>query len=44
MRSIGVKKTTILRIFIYEALILVISCSISGFIIGITVGNLMILQ
>ena len=44
LRSIGVTKLTILRIFIYEALVLVISCSICGFIIGVVVGNLMMLQ
>ena len=34
----------IVRIYIYEALILVTSCSISGFFIGVVTGNMMILQ
>ena len=37
-------KNYILRIYIYEALILVLSCSLCGFVIGLSIGNLMILQ
>ena len=44
MRSCGMTKNYILRIYIYESLILVVSCSICGFIIGLSIGNIMILQ
>ena len=44
MRSCGMTTSYILRLFIYESLILVLSCSLCGFIIGISIGNLMILQ
>ena len=44
MRSIGFKTNFILKIFIYESLILVISSSIAGFGIGVFIGNLMTLQ
>lgn len=44
MRSCGMTVNYILRIFIYESLILVLSCSICGFTIGVSIGNLMILQ
>ena len=44
LRSIGLNKPNVMKIFIYEALVLVISCSICGFIIGVVIGNLMMLQ
>ena len=44
LRSIGVSKPNVMKIFIYEALVLVISCSICGFFIGVCIGNLMMLQ
>jgi ABC-type antimicrobial peptide transport system permease subunit len=44
MCSFGCKKSTLLRIFIYESLVLVVSSSIGGFIIGIFIGNLMTMQ
>ena len=44
LRSIGVTKSMVIRIYIYEALVLVISCSICGFFIGAVTGNMMILQ
>jgi len=43
MRSVGVQKNFIVRVYIYESVILILSSSISGFIIGITIGNLMIM-
>ena len=44
LRSYGVKKFQILKVYIYEALILVLSCSVCGFCIGVLIGNIMILQ
>lgn len=44
LRSIGVTRSMVIRIYIYEALVLVISCSICGFFIGAVTGNMMILQ
>lgn len=44
MRSCGMTKNYIKRIYIYEALTLVLSCSLCGFLIGVSIGNLMILQ
>ena len=43
MCSLGCKKNIISRIFIYEALVLIISSSIGGFFIGLFIGNLMTL-
>ena len=43
MRAFGCTKYFLLKIFIYESLILVISSSLIGFFIGIITGNLMIL-
>ena len=44
MRSCGMTKRFILRIYVYESLILILSCSLCGFGIGISIGNLMVLQ
>ena len=44
MRSFGCTKSFILKIYIYESLVLVISSSIAGFGIGVFIGNLMTLQ
>jgi len=43
MRSFGVQKYQILKVYIYESLILVISCSVCGFFIGAFIGNIIIL-
>lgn len=40
MRAIGLKKVRIMLLFFYEALIVVLSSSILGVLIGITVGLL----
>ena len=44
MRSCGLKSSSILRIYVYESLVLVLSCSLCGFVIGVSIGNLMIVQ
>jgi len=44
MRSCGMTKNLIVRLYIYEALILTMSCSFCGFVIGVSIGNLMTLQ
>lgn len=44
MLSLGFTKTMLVKLFVYEALILVISSSLSGFVIGLFIGNLMMLQ
>lgn len=44
MRSFGCTRSFILKLYIYESLILVISSSIAGFGIGVFIGNLMTLQ
>lgn len=44
MRSFGTTSFFIVKIFIYESLILVISSSICGLLIGTIVGNLMQVQ
>lgn len=44
MRSLGFNSFFLLRIFVYEALILVVSCSFSGLLIGTFIGNIMMLQ
>ena len=41
MRSFGTTKYFILKLYIYESMILVISSSLAGFGIGVFVGNLM---
>lgn len=42
MLALGFTKAAVTRIFVYEALILVISSAIAGFFIGIFIGNLML--
>jgi ABC-type antimicrobial peptide transport system permease subunit len=37
-------KNQLIRLYIYEALVLVISSSLVGFLIGIFIGNIMMLQ
>lgn len=44
MRSCGMTKSSIVRLYVYESLILIISCSLCGFVIGTCIGNLMVLQ
>ena len=44
MLSLGFTKSILIRLFLYEALILVVSSSLVGFAIGILIGNLMLLQ
>jgi ABC-type lipoprotein release transport system permease subunit len=44
MLSFGCTKNVLTRIFIYEALVLVIASSFGGFVIGIFIGNLITLQ
>ena len=44
MRSIGITKNTIKRLYFYEALILVLSACLLGVFIGMTVGYTMALQ
>ena len=43
MLSLGFTKTIMIKLFLYEALILVVSSSLVGFAIGIMIGNLMLL-
>lgn len=44
MLSFGCTKSVLTRIFIYEALVLVIASSFGGFLIGIFIGNLIMVQ
>ena len=44
MLSFGCTKFQIMKMYIYESLIIVISSSISGFCIGILIGNFMMVQ
>ena len=44
MLSFGCTKNVLTKIFIYEALVLVIASSFGGFIIGIFIGNLITVQ
>lgn len=44
MRSCGMKSSSIMRIYVYESLVLVLSCCLCGFVIGVSIGNLMIIQ
>lgn len=44
MCSFGCSKRIILRVFVFESLVLVISSSIGGFVIGISIGNIMTMQ
>jgi ABC-type antimicrobial peptide transport system permease subunit len=44
MLSLGFRKNMLIRLFIYEALVLVISSSLTGFGIGLFIGNLMMMQ
>jgi len=43
MCSFGCTKEMLVRIFIYESLVLVVSSSLGAFIIGIFIGNMMVL-
>lgn len=42
--ALGMRKTSLVKLYIYEALVLVLSSSIVGFAIGLFIGNIMILQ
>ena len=44
MLGLGFSKLMLIKLYIYEAMILVISSSLSGFMIGVLIGNLMVLQ
>jgi ABC-type antimicrobial peptide transport system permease subunit len=44
MLALGMKKSMVIRLFIYEALVLVVSSSMVGFVIGVFIGNIMKLQ
>jgi len=44
MLSLGFRKNMLVKLFIYEALVLVISSSLTGFAIGLFIGNLMMMQ
>ena len=44
MCSFGCSKKVLLKVFIFESLVLVISSSIGGFVIGIGIGNIMTMQ
>lgn len=44
MLSLGFTRANVFRLFVYEALILVLSSSLCGFAIGLSIGSIMTVQ